>query len=285
MNEQLERRYRRLLLAYPKTWRAANTDNMLGTLNELAEPNQTKPTLRDRRSLIANGIRARTFASSGGSPQAAVAEGAMRASLLAICIGDGGAVAGTFVPSIIMTNRHWVLWAMLVCTIAFLARPNRWTLSLNMLAPFATVAFPPTSALLSDWNHSPGMRMTAVVLGLAIWLPMIWCARSSRQVFMKRRLGWLGIIAVGGLEYVDNVHSLLFGFVVVVGLLGIGLLRLDPRPTATLVTVVGLVVLSRLTNPYLGSTAMSMGLSVAAVIATVGLLALITRIARPAFAT
>lgn len=55
----LERRYGRLLLAYPAPYRAARGDEILGTLMEAARPGQTRPTLRERRALLLGGLRVR----------------------------------------------------------------------------------------------------------------------------------------------------------------------------------------------------------------------------------
>jgi hypothetical protein len=288
MNEQLERRYRRLLLAYPKAWRKANTDNMLATLSELAAPNQTKPNWRDRRSLIANGMRARTFESSGGSPEAAVAEGAMRASLLLLCMEAGSGVAATFDRRVTVLTPHWVVWATLSLTIGFLARPNRWTLGALMLSPLAIALVPETSAIpdlvvvSANAGTSVPNLMRLGVMGLVSLLPFVWCQRSAPRVFRQRRLAWLGLIAVSTLEFIVNIHSFTLLFVLAAGVVGLGVLRLDPRPTATLITTVGLIAFFRTAND---AGMVRFGFEAAILAVTFGLLALITRIARPAFAT
>lgn len=55
----LERRYGRLLLAYPAPYRAVRGDEILGTLMEAARPGQTRPALRERRALLLGGLRVR----------------------------------------------------------------------------------------------------------------------------------------------------------------------------------------------------------------------------------
>ena len=55
----LERRYRRLLRAYPKQYRTERADEMVGTLLETAAPAQRWPSARETAALICGGIRAR----------------------------------------------------------------------------------------------------------------------------------------------------------------------------------------------------------------------------------
>jgi hypothetical protein len=56
----LEHRYRRLMRAYPKQYRSARADEMLGTLLDTAAPGQRHPTARESAALILGGIRARS---------------------------------------------------------------------------------------------------------------------------------------------------------------------------------------------------------------------------------
>jgi hypothetical protein len=55
----LESRARWLLRAYPASYRADKGEEMLGTLLATSRPGRNWPALRDARSLIANGLRAR----------------------------------------------------------------------------------------------------------------------------------------------------------------------------------------------------------------------------------
>ncbi|MBF8188654.1 hypothetical protein ITP53_23575 [Nonomuraea sp. K274] len=62
----LERRYRRLLLAYPKEYRAAHGDELLDVLLESAGPGRTVPVLREAWGLLAGGVRSRIVAQAAG---------------------------------------------------------------------------------------------------------------------------------------------------------------------------------------------------------------------------
>ncbi|WP_433513157.1 hypothetical protein ACQP2T_57615 [Nonomuraea sp. CA-143628] len=55
----LERRYRRLLLAYPRQYRAAHGDELLDVLLESATPGQSAPVLREAWGLLRGGVRTR----------------------------------------------------------------------------------------------------------------------------------------------------------------------------------------------------------------------------------
>ncbi len=55
----LERRYRRLLLCYPRAYRRARADEIVGTLLELASRGRTWPTPREAFNLVRYGLRAR----------------------------------------------------------------------------------------------------------------------------------------------------------------------------------------------------------------------------------
>lgn len=55
----LERRCRRLLLAYPAWYRRGRGEEMLGTLLEASPPGRRWPSFRDTRALVTGGLRVR----------------------------------------------------------------------------------------------------------------------------------------------------------------------------------------------------------------------------------
>ncbi|MEV1167221.1 hypothetical protein [Nonomuraea sp. NPDC049784] len=63
----LERRYRRLLLAYPRKYRAAHGDELLDLLLESADPGRTVPVLREAWGLLTGGVRSRIAHQATGS--------------------------------------------------------------------------------------------------------------------------------------------------------------------------------------------------------------------------
>lgn len=68
MHAELERRYRRLLWAYPRAYRRHRGDEMVGTLLDAAAPGQCRPTAAEWRDLIGRGLRCR-FGIRGGWPR------------------------------------------------------------------------------------------------------------------------------------------------------------------------------------------------------------------------
>ncbi|MFI6598967.1 hypothetical protein ACIBHX_22135 [Nonomuraea sp. NPDC050536] len=64
----LERRYRRLLLAYPRTYRRAHGDELLDVLLESAEPDRRVPEGREALGLVTGGLRSRVIHQATGSP-------------------------------------------------------------------------------------------------------------------------------------------------------------------------------------------------------------------------
>jgi hypothetical protein len=59
MMSRLSRRYRRLLLGYPRAYRRARGDELVATLIEAAPPGRTRPTAREAANLLRHGLRAR----------------------------------------------------------------------------------------------------------------------------------------------------------------------------------------------------------------------------------
>jgi hypothetical protein len=55
----LERRYRRWLTLYPKSFRAEREDEMVAVLIQGADPDQTRPRAREAANLATHGLRRR----------------------------------------------------------------------------------------------------------------------------------------------------------------------------------------------------------------------------------
>ncbi|MEO3795203.1 hypothetical protein ABGB14_33745 [Nonomuraea sp. B10E15] len=64
----LERRYRRLLRAYPRAYRAAHGDELLDVLLESAGPGRTVPVPREAWGLLSGGVRSRIVHLATGNP-------------------------------------------------------------------------------------------------------------------------------------------------------------------------------------------------------------------------
>lgn len=62
----LERRYRLLLLAYPRAYRAAHGEELLGVLLDCAEPGRTVPEARQAAGLVGGGLGERVWHAARG---------------------------------------------------------------------------------------------------------------------------------------------------------------------------------------------------------------------------
>ncbi|MDX8029907.1 hypothetical protein SK803_06765 [Lentzea sp. BCCO 10_0856] len=65
-SHRLEHAYRRLLRWYPAAYRADREQEMLGTLCEMAQPGQIRPTARERVSLLRGAVRAHVRGAGDG---------------------------------------------------------------------------------------------------------------------------------------------------------------------------------------------------------------------------
>ncbi|WP_250033097.1 hypothetical protein [Paractinoplanes maris] len=86
----LERRYRRLLLAYPGPYRRGHGAEIVTTLLEMAAPGQTRPAASDAWHLFLSGLRQR-FRLPSGRPLVLIA-----AVLITLVTGAFGAAAGSW---------------------------------------------------------------------------------------------------------------------------------------------------------------------------------------------
>jgi hypothetical protein len=87
---ELERRYRRLLLAYPRAYRRRHGTEIVTTLLEMAEAGQNRPGRSEAWHLLAGGARQRLRLPTG-RPLTVVA-----AVLVALTVGAFGAAAGSW---------------------------------------------------------------------------------------------------------------------------------------------------------------------------------------------
>ncbi|MCM4078402.1 hypothetical protein [Paractinoplanes hotanensis] len=94
----LERRYHRLLLAYPGPYRRGHGTEIVTTLLEMAPPGQTRPSASDVWHLFRSGLRQR-FRLPSGRPLVWVA-----AVLITVVTGAFGAAAGSWVAEQTFTD-------------------------------------------------------------------------------------------------------------------------------------------------------------------------------------
>ncbi len=83
--ESLARRYRALMLAYPKAWRTARGDEMLGTLLDAAEPGRHWPSARQAASIALQGSKERLDLRRRRTPGEVWSEGLRIGALILLC--------------------------------------------------------------------------------------------------------------------------------------------------------------------------------------------------------
>ncbi|MDX3659798.1 hypothetical protein PV646_21060 [Streptomyces sp. ID05-26A] len=144
---RLEAAYRRLIRWYPAAYRAEREQEMLGTLCDMAEPDQTRPTPRERTSLLRGAVRAHAREA-----------------------GDGirGATAAATVPVAALVTGYLVaLWALTALDATGLTE----TVSIGSLLDHLGLAIITTfwlGVIVSvRLDHTRSARVFAVAAGLA----------------------------------------------------------------------------------------------------------------------
>jgi hypothetical protein len=204
----LERRYRRLLIAYPRAYRNAYGDEMVGVLMDSAGPDQHHPSASDALHLLRHGLlsRARRLPTLPGralrfdSPQwtnaaalfavvGALLLAAKNAYLLARVVGLMAYLPGYRVVG--FPTDHLVAACLWVATAAALVlRLRRIGAALAVIAALGEVVIAATAVL--DINAATVMRLTAAV---AVAL----AALLGRRTPMPRNWSLLGFVLAAGL--------------------------------------------------------------------------------------
>ncbi|MDG4788943.1 GlsB/YeaQ/YmgE family stress response membrane protein [Micromonospora sp. WMMD1102] len=165
----LERRYRRLLYAYPNRYRSSRGDELVGTYLDLVEPDRRWPSPRDAVDMLRGGLRQRlreqgALGLAAGLPVAATTALSMLAALAAFLLVQ---VEFTNMPADVLPalvgpaqTLGVFLWAgWLLAALATAVLPARWarrgvaaavllTLILIPAAPLAGLPRPPLYVLV-----------------------------------------------------------------------------------------------------------------------------------------
>ncbi|MCO1597125.1 hypothetical protein M8C17_18380 [Micromonospora sp. RHAY321] len=152
----LERRYLRLLSAYPADYRRARGAEIVGTYLDLAAPDRRWPSPADAMDLLRGGLRQRVRAAGAADLVPGVRLAAVLALLTAAPLAGlwtvlelrpaqpdfGLPAAGPFVSLGIVA---WIAW--LLAALVQAVTPGRWTRYAVALAVLVTVALVPAAAL------------------------------------------------------------------------------------------------------------------------------------------
>lgn len=213
MTGDLEGRYRRLAGWYPRSWRAANEDVLIGTMLDIAEAEgRTEPTPAERWDLARAGVAARLDA---------VVPARVRDAIAASSLGTGGAFAlvyfvfvvwapflpdravhlaevgsGPFLSTGSVTAVAFAALVVLAC--AGHRRSARIGGVLTVLAAVGTLAI---GRVTPDPASAAATNM--LVLGLLAGLSLLGAPRRIRTVPLVGA-AWL-VVLVGGLAVNDRL--------------------------------------------------------------------------------
>ncbi|MGW4502687.1 hypothetical protein ACWENR_29290 [Micromonospora sp. NPDC004336] len=261
----LERRYLRLLLAYPAEYRRARGAEIVGTYLDLAEPGRRWPSPADAADLLRGGLRQRLRAAGAADLLPGVRLAAVLAFLTATALAGAWSVlelrppvarwgvphAGPFVS---LGIGVWAAWLLAAAVHA--VAPGRWTRRAVALALLVTVAVVPIAALTGAprpplYVLVPQVALGVVAFGLPDRLPVAVRAAPLLAVVAAALAGvsllprYDSHVGYHGWTASGILPGAAVTLLVVVLLLGAGLaLRADRRggwALLTLLTPIGLL--------------------------------------------
>jgi hypothetical protein len=263
MNPRLERRYRRLLLAYPPQVRAASADEILTTLAEFGGDRRMPPA-REAGALLVEGLRARARLAAAEGPGRIWADGVQLGVLLLM-------VANLDV--LLLGQAWWYLpWTVLLAATVVAILRARPPVGLVLAVVAALAAARPLLPMrlpqgLFSWAPAYGdwstvARHLAPVLLLTLlslpvlrrqlrarawwWLlvPVAQVAVPVLVVVVARAAGGLGLASIGPAR-LERLGELGWTAarsapqaVLVAAALGLALVARDPRPAIAAIVLV-----------------------------------------------
>lgn len=190
---KLERRYRRLLMCYPRTFRRDTGEELLAVLLTSATVNRRRPGLADTADLVVSGLRMRLFPQAPRSPRTVRA---------AVRLMYAGAIV-TFVD---------VVYA---------------TVSVALHEPGSG------KLRLLGHNQSTLVTATVgVVLGLAIFGLWLWMARANGSGQRRARITSTALFGLATLQLSGNKGMTAVGIAAVTWLVGLAAVWLLWRPAS-----------------------------------------------------
>ena len=187
MSADLERRYARLLGAYPAGYRHEHGGELLATLLDSAHPGQRLPSAREAAALVVGGLRTRARLAARRSPWSLWAEGLRLGVLLLLASVVAAAAASTWLLTefeatwITAKAAGWVVTGAAALALVAVARGGfRAGLALLVVAIAAGWASPPTQP-----------ELLALVLAAAIVAVL-----PRRPPAPLRRRAWPWLLAV-----------------------------------------------------------------------------------------
>jgi hypothetical protein len=184
--DELERRYRRLLRAYPPGYRREREEEIVATFLDAASPGQTRPTTADSADIVVAGLRARLGVLGTGD----LGLGLRTAAPVALAVAAGMAVLGLLRDSQATAGHPSPFRpALFVYAAWLLAAIGRVVLPAVVARLIAAVALLGTLAALvlmsSSWS-SPSPGWSLMVLAL---LGFVAVAGGAARMSTKERVG------------------------------------------------------------------------------------------------
>jgi hypothetical protein len=185
--DELEKRCRRLLRAYPPGYRREREEEIVATFLDAASPGQTRPTTADSADIVVAGLRARLGVLGTGD----LGLGLRTAAPVALAVAAGMAVVG-LVRDSQSTAGHPSPFrpALFVYAVWLLAAVGRAVLPAVVARLMAAVALAGTLvglALMSGSSSSPSPGWSLTVLTL---LGFVAVAGGGQRLSITER-GWL----------------------------------------------------------------------------------------------
>ncbi|WP_406071879.1 hypothetical protein [Micromonospora sp. NBC_01638] len=207
----LERRYLRLLRAYPADYRRARGAEIVGTYLDLAAPDRRWPSPADTADLVRGGVRQRLRAAGVASLVPGVRLAALLALVTASALAGVWGTAelhpppvewgvphvGPFVSLGVVTWAAWLLAAVVIAVAP--SRVARWAIALALLL---TIALPPVAAALDALRPPLMVLLPQVVLGL---LGLALPGRPSRAIRLAPALS--ALLAVVATEFLVGLDA------------------------------------------------------------------------------
>jgi hypothetical protein len=175
----LAQRYRVVLHAYPRSYRARRGDELLGTLMDDAQPEQRWPSAHEVASIVVEGVRERLDASRRRLPRAVWLDG-LHVALVLLLAHAFAEVVGNVVWRVSAPAGLTMLLLALLSIVAVLR--GRWVVALPLTTAWLAVQVYSSAV---SWQYP--LTAVLVLAFLAVW------HRRMRQV---RSAWWLLAVPV-----------------------------------------------------------------------------------------
>lgn len=189
--EGLERRYRRLLRAYPRAWRERREDEIVTVLLDAAPADRARPAMRDALDLVRSGVSERVR-STGSDPAWASGAGLAGLIALALVVAFSTLQLVVLLPDPVALGSGGIIELGLVSSVANVLAGVSWCFARRRTALFAIavadVAFV-WATLDARGTNAPWDALAGLVCLSALATAMLASARieaASRRLLGPR---------------------------------------------------------------------------------------------------